>query len=142
MSLISVPPQAAAEKQRRKDEKRAAASGNVSEKSPTPEDVDMDDEKDGQGFDGVMSLKLAAIPRQKGDSSVVQDRIPTVPVFPGPATLREVVQKADVVLHVVDARDPAAGMSDALVEAAKDKLTVLLNKAGGSDMWNGVLKLI
>ncbi|KAF8556278.1 hypothetical protein OG21DRAFT_1459608 [Imleria badia] len=121
--------QAAAERQRRKEEKRTAAAGNDSndpEKSPTPEDIDVD-EKDGQGFDGIMSLRPAFIPKNK--DNIAQERIPAIPVFAGPSTLRDVVQKADVVLHVVDARDPAAGMSDALAEEARGKLTVLLNKA-------------
>lgn len=136
--LITLP-QAAAERQRRKEEKRAGAAGDDSndlEKSPTPADIDVD-EKDGQGFDGIMSLRPAPIPKNKENNNVVKERIPVIPVFPGPSTLREVVQKADVVLHVVDARDPAAGISDALAEAAHDKLTVLLNKIGVYDMWTG-----
>ncbi|KAF8121326.1 P-loop containing nucleoside triphosphate hydrolase protein [Boletus edulis] len=123
--------QAAAERQRRKEEKRAAAAGNGSndlEKSPTPEDIAVD-EKNGQGFDGIMSLRPVFIPQKKDNGNTVKERIPTIPVYPGPSTLRLVVQKADVVLHVVDARDPAAGMSEALVEAAQGKLMVLLNKA-------------
>jgi hypothetical protein len=137
--LITLP-QAAAEKQRRKDEKRAVAAGSDSndpEKSPIPEDLDVD-EKDGQGFDGIMSLRAAAIPKNKDNSIAVKERIPAVPVFPGPSTLRDVVKKADVVLHVVDARDPIGGMSDALSEAAQGKLTVLLNKAGVYDRSAGV----
>lgn len=131
--------QAAAEKQRRKEEKRAAATGNDGndpEKSPTPEDIDVD-EKDGQGFDGIMSLRPAAIPKNKDNSIAVKERIPAIPIFPGPSTLRDVVKKADVVLHVIDARDPAGGMSDALAEAAQGKLTVLLNKAGVYDRLTG-----
>lgn len=127
--------QAAAEKQRRKEEKRAAVGGNDGndlEKSPIPDDIDVD-EDDGQGFDGIMSLRPAPTPKNKDSSDVVKERMPTVPVFPGPSTLREVIQKADVILHVVDARDPIAGMSDALAEAAQGKLTVLLNKAGKYD---------
>ncbi|KAF8450916.1 P-loop containing nucleoside triphosphate hydrolase protein [Boletus edulis BED1] len=123
--------QAAAERQRRKEEKRAAAAGNGSndlEKSPTPEDIAVD-EKNGQGFDGIMSLRPVSIPQKKDNGNTVKERIPAIPVYPGPSTLRLVVQKADVVLHVVDARDPAAGMSEALVEAAQGKLMVLLNKA-------------
>ncbi|KAH0839578.1 hypothetical protein J3R83DRAFT_494 [Lanmaoa asiatica] len=117
--LISLS-QAAAEKQRRKEEKRAVVAGhdsNVLEKSPTPEDIDVD-EKDGQGFDGITSLRSAFIPKNKDNSNAVKERTPAIPVFPGPSTLREAVQKADVVLHVVDARDPAAGISDALAESS------------------------
>ena len=102
----------------------------------SPEDIDID-EPDGQGFDGVVSLRQALMPRSKDNSNVVKEQIPGIPVFPGPSTLREVVQKADVVLHVVDARDPAAGISDALAGAAQGKLIVLVNKAGVYDMWTG-----
>lgn len=137
--ILIILQQAAAERQRRKEEKRVAAVGDDSndpEKSPTPRDIDVE-EKDGQGFDGIMSLRPAPIPKNKDNSNVVKERIPAIPVFPGPSTLLEVVQKADMVLHVVDARDPAAGISDALVEAAQGNLTVLLNKTGAYDMWTG-----
>ncbi|KAN0097823.1 GNL3L/Grn1 putative GTPase domain containing protein [Tylopilus felleus] len=125
--------QAAAERQRRKEEKRAAAAAagddsNDPEERPTPEDIDVD-EKDGQGFDGIMSLRPAPIAHSKEDNNAAKGQIPAIPVFPGPATLRDILQKADVVLHVVDARDPVACMSDALTEAAQGKLAVLLNKA-------------
>lgn len=137
--------QAAAERQRRKEEKRAAAAAagddsNDPEERPTPEDIDVD-EKDGQGFDGIMSLRPAPIAHSKEDNNAAKGQIPAIPVFPGPATLRDILQKADVVLHVVDARDPVACMSDALTEAAQGKLAVLLNKAGVYDMCAGVLKL-
>lgn len=127
-------PQAAAERQRRKEEKLAAAAGNDPEKTPTPKDINVD-ENGGQGFDGIMSLRPAPIPQNKGIKDVTKEGVSAIPVFPGPSTLRDVVQKADVVLHVVDARDPTAGMSDALSEAAQGKLTVLLNKAGVYDIW-------
>ncbi|KAI9575048.1 GNL3L/Grn1 putative GTPase-domain-containing protein [Boletus coccyginus] len=120
--------QAAAERQRRKEEKLAAAAGNDPEKAPTPKDINVD-ENGGQGFDGIMSWRPAPIPQNKGIKDVTKEGVSAIPVFPGPSTLRDVVQKADVVLHVVDARDPTAGMSDALSEAAQGKLTVLLNKA-------------
>lgn len=99
------------------------------------------DGNDGRGFDGIMSLRQALIPENKDSSDVIKERTPSIPVFPGPSTLREVVQKADMVLHVVDARDPAAGMSDALTAATRGKLTVLLNKAGVYDTWTGFCKL-
>ncbi|KAG9317115.1 GNL3L/Grn1 putative GTPase-domain-containing protein [Chiua virens] len=110
--------QAAAEKQRKREEKKratAAAADDDSddlERSPIPEDVDVH----------------AHTPKRVG-RNVKQEGTPSIPVSPGPSTLRQVVEKADVVLHVVDARDPVAGISDALAEAAQGKLTVLLNKA-------------
>ena len=81
------------------------------------------------------------VPKNTGNGDIVKEQIPAIPVFPGPWTLRDVVQKADVVLHVVDARDPAPGMSNALAEEAQGKLTVLLNKAGVFDMRPGFSNL-
>jgi len=56
---------------------------------------------------------------------------PVIPVMAGPNTLREVFQKADVLLHVVDARDPAAGISEVLFREATGKdVLLLVNKIG------------
>ncbi|KAF9224371.1 hypothetical protein BS17DRAFT_779690 [Gyrodon lividus] len=128
--------EAAAEKQRRKDEKRAAAAGidvDDLETTQTTEGIDIG-ENDGQGFDGIMSLRPAlmssALKNKKDSKNVTKEQTPAIPVSPGPPTFRDVMQKADVILYVVDARDPAAGISDALLKEAKDKsLVVLLNKA-------------
>ncbi|KIJ70379.1 hypothetical protein HYDPIDRAFT_78599 [Hydnomerulius pinastri MD-312] len=126
--------EAATEKQRRKDEKRAAAEGiDIKDLETTnAQDIDIG-ENDGQGFDGIMSLKQApasAAPKNKSSGLPAKEQVPAIPVSPGPSTLREVVKKADVLLHVVDARDPAAGISEALVKEAKGKpILLLLNKA-------------
>ncbi|KAF8845573.1 hypothetical protein BDN67DRAFT_961152 [Paxillus ammoniavirescens] len=127
--------EAAAEKQRRKDEKRAAAAGvdvKDLETTLTTEEFDVG-ENDGQGFDGVMSLRsapISAASKTKDTRNAVKEQTPAIPILPGPSTIRDVIQKADVVLHVVDARDPEAGISDALLKEGKDKsLVVLLNKA-------------
>jgi len=56
---------------------------------------------------------------------------PIIPVTAGPNTLREVLHKADVLLHVVDARDPLASISEALFkEAAGKDILLLVNKIG------------
>jgi nuclear GTP-binding protein len=95
-------------------------------------DVDNDEnQNDGQGFDGIMSLRsVPSVPPPKKSAEPVQLE-PAVPVTAGPNTLREVLQKADVLLHVVDARDPAAGISEALFKEATGKdILLLVNKIG------------
>ncbi|KAG2148001.1 P-loop containing nucleoside triphosphate hydrolase protein [Suillus clintonianus] len=123
--------QAADEKQRRKDEKRAALTGldvkDVEDSQKNTMDIDIDEnQNDGQGFDGIMSIRPAPpVPPKKKtiEPSVLE---PVIPVTAGPHTLREVLEKADVLLHVVDARDPAAGLSEALFKEAKGKVILLL----------------
>jgi nuclear GTP-binding protein len=79
----------------------------------------------------LRSAPISAALKTKDSRNAVKEQAPIIPILPGPSTIRNVIQKADVVLHVVDARDPAAGISDALLKEAKDKsLVVLLNKAG------------
>ncbi|KAG1780443.1 P-loop containing nucleoside triphosphate hydrolase protein [Suillus placidus] len=123
--------QAAEEKQRRKDEKRAALTGldvKDGEDSQTNIiDVDIDEnQNDGQGFDGIMSLRPALPVPPKTKSLEPSKPEPVIPVTEGPRSLREVLQKADVLLHVVDARDPAAGLSEALFKEATGKDIILL----------------
>ncbi|KAG1739869.1 P-loop containing nucleoside triphosphate hydrolase protein [Suillus paluster] len=126
--------QAAEEKQRRKDEKRAALAGpdakDVEDSQKNIMDVDIgENQNDGQGFDGIMSIRPAppAPPKKKPVEPSTPE--PVIPVTAGPRTLREVLQKADVVLHVVDARDPAAGLSEALFKEATGKdILLLVNK--------------
>ncbi|KAJ8580643.1 P-loop containing nucleoside triphosphate hydrolase protein [Rhizopogon salebrosus TDB-379] len=126
--------QTAEEKQRRKDEKRAALTGvdvkDIEDARKSTMDVDNDEnQNDGQGFDGIMSLRsVPSAPPSKKSAEPVQLE-PAVPVTAGPNTLREVLQKADVLLHVVDARDPAAGISEALFKEATGKdILLLVNK--------------
>ncbi|KAG2127723.1 P-loop containing nucleoside triphosphate hydrolase protein [Suillus bovinus] len=120
--------QAAEEKQRRKDEKRAALTGlDVEDSQKNIMNVDPNEnQNDGQGFDGIMSLRPAPPVPSKKQSAEPLNSEPVIPVIEGPQSLREVLQKADVLLHVVDARDPAAGLSEALFKEAKGKDIVLL----------------
>ncbi|KAG6336330.1 hypothetical protein ID866_2755 [Astraeus odoratus] len=140
--------EAVAEKQRRKAEKQAAkASSNdngeeetqsqMSEDAGGEEDVDAG-RNDGRGFDGVTSLKKQPIPLPRPPKSgpTVDDNeesmISAVPVYPGPSTLRQVLARAHVLMCVVDARDPEAGISEALVREAKEigkDVMVVMNKA-------------
>ncbi|KAH7916103.1 P-loop containing nucleoside triphosphate hydrolase protein [Hygrophoropsis aurantiaca] len=130
--------QAAEEKQRRKDEKRAAASAaagiDVTDQEADGSDVDMLDEEgaanDGQGFDGVMSLRSTATSAPKSAPAPKAPQEPIIPTTPGPSTLRAVLAASDVVIHVVDARDPAACISEALLNEAKSKrVVIVMNKA-------------
>ncbi|KAH7888107.1 P-loop containing nucleoside triphosphate hydrolase protein [Phlebopus sp. FC_14] len=125
--------EAAAEKQRRKDEKRAAAAGIDVKDLETTQNADYIDvdANDGQGFDGIMSLRQApASSVLSSKNSTEKQRMPAVPVSPGPSTLRDALQKADVLLHIVDARDPEAGISEGLMKEATGKAILLLvNKA-------------
>lgn len=123
--------QAAEEKQRRKDEKRAALTGLDAKDGEDSQkniiDVDIDENQiDGQGFDGIMSLRPAPPVPPKTKSLKPSKPEPVIPVTEGPRSLREVLQKADVLLHVVDARDPAAGLSEALFKEAIGKDIILL----------------
>lgn len=123
--------QAAEEKQRRKNEKRAALTGldvkDVEDSQQNIMDVDVDEnQNDGQGFDGIMSIRPAPPVLPKKKSAEPSKSEPVIPVTEGPHSLREVLQKADVLLHVVDARDPAAGLSEALFKEATSKNIILL----------------
>lgn len=126
--------QAAEEKQRRKNEKRAALTGldaeDVEDSQKNIMDVDVDEnQNDGQGFDGIMSIRPAPLVPPKKKIVELSNSEPVIPVTEGPRSLREVLQKADVLLHVVDARDPAAGLSEALFKEATGKdIIVLVNK--------------
>lgn len=123
--------QAAEEKQRRKNEKRAAFTGLdvkvVEDSQNNIMDVDVDEnQNDGQGFDGIMSIRPALLVPPKKKSVELSNSEPVIPVTEGPHSLRDVLQKADILLHVVDARDPMAGLSEALFKEATGKDIILL----------------
>lgn len=78
-------------------------------------------------------MSLRSAPSAPSPKKIAEPVIsePVIPVTAGPNTLREVLQKADVLLHVVDARDPAAGISEALFKEATGKdVLLLVNKIG------------
>ncbi|KIM83958.1 hypothetical protein PILCRDRAFT_420239 [Piloderma croceum F 1598] len=131
--------QAAEEKQRRKDEKKAAKAGTnvVEERSDT--------EADGEGegnpgiFDGVGSVTGKAAIQTKGKSRdiiedvevVSEDEIPILLNNDLP-NLQSVLDQADVILQVLDARDPLAFRSSHLEELAAarpgQRTLLVLNK--------------
>ena len=126
-------PQAAEEKQKRKSEKKAAmkTDGDVaaSAEDSTP-----------LVFDGVSSVRGKAMPRAQGKAApqlttameVEEDEVLTVYRRDLP-DLKSVLGKADVVLYVLDARDPLAHRSSHLEQLVLDagkKMVFVLNKIG------------
>ncbi|KII96056.1 hypothetical protein PLICRDRAFT_170636 [Plicaturopsis crispa FD-325 SS-3] len=123
--------QAAEEKQRRKDEKRAAKGLPPAE----PEDNEgrEDDEGSEHVFDGVRSLQQSVLSKpKKARVAVVEDEEedePPVLIDRDLPNLQSVLDAADVVLEVLDARDPQSYRSKHLEQVVGDKpLMFVLNK--------------
>ncbi|OJT04433.1 Guanine nucleotide-binding protein-like 3 -like protein [Trametes pubescens] len=125
--------QATEEKQRRKDEKKAAKS-NAADGSEAS-----GDEGDG-AFDGVLSLNASAqsAPR-KGrvvepvveDHAEAEEEETPILVNPDLPDLKSVLDAADVVLEVLDARDPLAARSahvEGLARESGKRVLLVLNK--------------
>lgn len=132
---------AAEEKQRRKDEKKAAKAGtNVVE-----DRSDTEAEGEGEGnpgiFDGVGSVTgKAAIQTKEKSRAIIEDveivsegDIPILHNNDLP-NLQSVLDQADVILQVLDARDPLAFRSSHLEELAAARsgrrILLVLNKIG------------
>ena len=109
--------QVAEEKERRKEEKKAAkaqAAGG---------EVEVDDAEDAHE-------KGTSSSANKEQVDTVEDDVPVLANRDLP-TLRAVLKEADVVIQVLDARDPLRCRSTSLDEAAKDKKVLyVLNKIG------------
>ncbi|EIW82445.1 hypothetical protein CONPUDRAFT_123380 [Coniophora puteana RWD-64-598 SS2] len=140
--------EAAEERQRRKEEKRALL-GDVSSR-PADADALEEDPADAEVLDGVMSLRAAPNVSAVNTTNILEapmDVTPALPVLPGPPSLREVLNAADVVLHVLDARDPASSLSEILLESVSaKKVALVLNKADtipqeSLSNWLGYLRL-
>ncbi|KAF7313480.1 hypothetical protein HMN09_00503900 [Mycena chlorophos] len=131
--------EAAEEKQRRKDEKaklRRKQTGEVEEDPAEQEEKpDSEGDDDGvladvrargldQGFEGISSLSA----KQLDESKHPEDDVPVL-INPELPNLQVVLDGADVVLHILDARDPLAFRSEHL-ETLKEGKRVLfvLNK--------------
>ena len=112
---MCVLPQAEEEKQRRKDEKKQAAT------TQTQDDVDAD----------MAGISALAVPATNASTAAMEvDEVPllidtTVP------NLKAALDTADVVVHVLDARDPPSFRS-AFVEreSNRKKQVFVLNKIG------------
>lgn len=109
--------QAAEEKERRKEEKRAAKA------QAAAGEVEVDDVEDAQ----EKGTSTSAV-REQVDA--VDDDIPVLANRDLP-NLRAVLKEADAVIQVLDARDPLRCRSASLDEAVKDKKVLfVLNKIG------------
>jgi nuclear GTP-binding protein len=128
---------AAEAKQRRKDEKKSAKAG-----IPIEEEQESSDEgSDGEGseivFDGISGVQAHANSKAKiSRATLVEVEEEDVPILINPElpTLRSVLDCADVILHILDGRDPLSHRSSHLEEliSAKPGLNSLfiLNKIG------------
>ncbi len=98
-------------------------------------------------FDGIKSLSKGAFTEDKTQSSLkgkgkasTEEDDTEVPILINRdyANLSAVLQKADVVLEVLDSRDPLAHHSSDLVNYTKEKekkLILVINKIGTSEFY-------
>ncbi|KAI5124889.1 hypothetical protein M0805_007318 [Coniferiporia weirii] len=115
-------------KEQRKAEKAAAKAGADGE--------EQEQEDDTSGFDGIRTLKMASKPSAKGKERtvVVEEDDEDVPILVNSeyANLKTVLDKADIVLQVLDARDPLAFRSSHIQqytsERKESKTLLILNK--------------
>lgn len=126
--------QAAEEKQRRKEEKKAAkAQGDAADGSDAGEGEEV-------AFDGVRALApQRALEAGSGDrmdvnadEEEVEEDVPVL-INPDLPNLKAVLDAADVVVQVLDARDPLASRSahlEEVVQGLGKRLMLVLNKVG------------
>jgi hypothetical protein len=132
---------AAEEKQRRKDEKKAAKAGTnvVGERSNA--DAEAEGEGDPGIFDGVGSVTGKAAIQTKGkgrttieDVELVSEEDIPILINHDLPNLQSVLDQADVILQILDARDPLAFRSSHLEELAATRpgrrTLLVLNKIG------------
>lgn len=124
-------------KRRKKELKKALKAGAA-------EQIDVDSENEGSeagGFDGVRAIRTGkAAPgtskQAKAAAPIVEEEIDDVPVLMSSelASLKYVLEAADIVVEVLDARDPLAYHSSHLSDLVKakegQKLLCILNKIG------------
>lgn len=133
--------QAEEAKQRKKELKKALKAG-------TAEEGDAGSDREGSetgGFDGVSAVHggkaTAGTSKQvKGAATVADEDDDDIPTLTRSelTSLKDVLEAADVVVEVLDARDPLAYHSAHLAELAKakegQKLLLILNKIGEQDL--------
>ncbi|KAI8984977.1 hypothetical protein BD414DRAFT_417885 [Trametes punicea] len=125
---------AAEEKQRRKEEKKAAKAAHAGDAS------DASDDGGGEvAFDGVRALNASTRPgtmEDPVDESVddgeveVEEEAPML-VNPDLSNLKAVLDTADIIVEVLDARDPLAARSVHVEEVAREggkRVLLVLNK--------------
>ncbi|KAH9853944.1 hypothetical protein C2E23DRAFT_727751 [Lenzites betulinus] len=126
--------QAVEDKQRRKEERKAAKTGQAEDGSDASGDED-----NGGVFDGVLALnasagkaprKPLAAPVEEEEAEAEEEDAPIL-VNPDLPNLKAVLDAADVVLQVLDARDPMSARSVHLEEVAREggkRVLFVLNK--------------
>ncbi|KAH9921535.1 P-loop containing nucleoside triphosphate hydrolase protein [Epithele typhae] len=126
---------AAEEKRRRKDDKRGAQATDAADEGGDEEGSDAESDA-GAAFDGVRAVLAtrarmdAAVGPAGADEEEDEDEVPVL-VNRDLPTLKAVIDAADVVVEVLDARDPAAARSEYLegvVKAAGKHLVLVLSK--------------
>lgn len=127
--------QAEEAKQLKKEQKRAAKAGAL-EEHDAEDAVSEDEGSDADGLDGVSTIRAAGSSKQAKAVDVekmdVDDESPVVESKLG--SLKEVLEEADVIVEILDARDPLAYHSEHLANLVKakegKKLLLVLNKIG------------
>ncbi|KAI0699854.1 P-loop containing nucleoside triphosphate hydrolase protein [Cytidiella melzeri] len=122
-------------KQLRKEQKKAAKAG--AGVGDVEEDLASEgEESDVGGFDGVTALRASAAESSKQAKTAAEEimDVEDMPVVVNSelASLKEVLEEVDVVIEVLDARDPMAYHSEHLAGLVKEKkgqkLLLVLNK--------------
>ena len=118
------------------EEKRQSEEARLAKKAAAKPQAGVEEEEDTPGIQSLNSTKAISapltgslkIPKQVPVENDVPDLVDTQL-----ATLQDVLDKADVVLEVVDARDILGGRSkyvENLVKEAGSKVALLVNKIG------------
>ena len=130
---------AAEEKQKRKEAKKLAASAEDEAEEDAAGDIGV------STLVGTSRVKLVPVATSKATSVEDEDEAPAL-LNPDLPNLEAVVEKADVVIQLLDARDPLAYRSSHLEELVKakseKKLLFVLNKIGASLISQRTLTLL
>lgn len=130
---------AAEEKQKRKEAKKLAASAEDEPEEDAAGDIGV------STLVGTSKVKLVPVATSKATSVEDEDEAPAL-LNPDLPNLEAVVEKADVVIQLLDARDPLAYRSSHLEELVKakseKKLLFVLNKIGASLISQRTLTLL
>lgn len=135
--------QATEEKNRRKDEKKAARSKDIdADNNGSDEEVARKEAQGSEpGFDGIASLSAKRLINAKakvkdGPVQIDEEDEEEIPVLINSdlPNLKTVLDQADVIVEVLDARDPLSFRSSYLEELAasmpKKRILLVLNKIG------------
>ena len=135
--------QAEEAKQLRKEQKKAlkATTGATSDDVDDEGGEGSEEEEDVSGYVGVSAVRAAGSSKEKlfakDEKAISEAEEEDIEAFDSPSgSLKEVLDGAEVVIEVLDARDPLAYHSQHLEELVKakegQKLLLVLNKIGAS----------